>query len=213
MAANRVKTGNLLPPRTQFTDGNGNLTRPAQMFLNNLAGIASPPTLWNSPLVSSAGVNPATTAADIVLAVYEIPAGAFSENTSTLYAWAAGTFAHNANTKQAKIVFNPASAVVGQAVGSGGSVIIDTGAYSVNAAVAWLIEAQVIKYGANGSNTQIAVALNVLIGGASYGAGAGSAIQTITAKESAPILIALTGNASTTATDIAANVFQIFGPN
>lgn len=166
-----------------------------------------------TPLLSSAGVNPAATGADVVVAAFSIPANAFDLANRSLYAWAVGSFANNGNTKRVKIIFNPATAVVGATVGAGGTTIIDTGAFSTSAATPWIIEAQVTKIGAAGSNTQLAIALGSILGTTHGGVGGGTAIQAVTAVESGPILVALTCNAATTATDITANLFQLQGLN
>jgi hypothetical protein len=156
----------------------------------------------------SAGVNPASTGGDIVLAVYSLPANSFDIAGRGVTLYAVGGFAANANTKRVKLIVGATAAVVGSAV-SGGTAIADTGAVTTNGA-GWELSAGIFKYGATGSNTQIVV---------HEAAQAGSAVSALispaalTLAESQPILIAVTGNATTTATDIALNVFECNATN
>ena len=154
----------------------------------------------------NAGVNPGATGADNVLAVYTLPANAFDQAGRLIEIQASGSFANNTHSKECKIIFNPATAVVGSTVGSGGTTIADTGAYTTTGACGWLLQATVAKYGAAGSNTQIAQETATIIAATHGGIGVPIAA---TAVESAPILIAVTGNAGTTATDIALNLFSV----
>jgi hypothetical protein len=156
--------------------------------------------------VSAAGVSPGATGADNVLAVFTIPANAFAASGNGIYIAAYGTFANNGNNKRAKIIFNPATAVVGATVGAGGTTIADTGTYSTSALSAFTLESTIFKYGAAGSNTQmgingentVAATVPTLI-----------APQLMTANESAPILVAVTGNAGSAVADILLNAFVI----
>ena len=156
---------------------------------------------------ASAGLNPAGINADYVVAVYSIPANSFDGLSGTnrgLSFNAFGGFANNTNTKRAKIIYNPTAAVVGSVI-SGGTLIADTGAYSTTGAVGWNLQAQVFKYGAAGSNTQYGQETGIIIGSTHGGMGVPLAL---TAVESGPILVAVTANATTTATDITLSSFQ-----
>lgn len=158
---------------------------------------------------SASGVNPGTTGNDNVLAVFSIPANSFSSAGKTLSLAASGAFAATANTKTVKIIFNPFTAVVGSAVGSGGTSICTTGAVTTSGG-GWWVGGHVVKYGATGSNTQIGVN-DGAVGGATYlGVTAPAAI---TANESAVILVAITGNAATATTDISFNSLIITASN
>jgi hypothetical protein len=155
--------------------------------------------------ISAAGIAPGATAADNVLAVFSIPAGAFSAAGKMATITAVGVFGGTANNKRVKIIFNPATAVVGSTVGSGGTTVADTGTVATNG-LGWTLSAQVTKYGAPGSNTQLGVdTLNQ----------AGAVIVTniapaaITAVESGAILVAVTGNATTVVGDILLNSLQV----
>ena len=159
--------------------------------------------------VSAAGISPAATGADKVLAVFSLPANSFDVAGRALQIQTEGSFASNGDTKEVKIIINPATAVVGQTVGAGGTTIADTGAVTTNGG-GWAIEAEVVKYGAQGSNTQLAVHQQAQVGGA---VSALLAPQALTMPENASILIALTGNATTTASDIVFNFMQIFAQN
>lgn len=157
---------------------------------------------------SAAGISPGATGADNVLAVYAIPANTFDTEGRTIYLSAFGSFAANTNNKRLKIIFNPTAAVVGSTV-SGGTTICDTGTVATNG-TGWAIQANVYKYGAAGSNTQLGIHQQAQIGAA-----VASLLvpQALTATESGMILIAVTGNATTTATDILLNRLEIAAGN
>jgi hypothetical protein len=155
---------------------------------------------------AAATQNPGATGADNVLAVYSIPAGSFDVAGRILQITAQGSFANNTNTKTTKLIFNPSTAVVGSTVGTGGTTIATSGAYSTTGACGWLLQATVGKYGAAGSNTQIGQETATIINTTHGGMGVPTAL---TATESGAILIAVTGNAATTATDIALTMFEV----
>jgi hypothetical protein len=154
---------------------------------------------------SAAGISPGATGADNVLAVFSIPANAFSAAGKMVSITANGSFAANGNTKTVKIIFNPATAVVGSTVGSGGTTIASTGAVATNNA-GWQLSASVTKYGIANSNTQLGVNLQNQAGATAV---AILAPADITAVENAAILVAVTGDAATTATDILLNLLQV----
>lgn len=159
--------------------------------------------------ISSAGVNPGATGADNVLAVYPLLANSFDQAGRGISIIAQGSFAGNTNTKRVKIIVNPASAVVGSTVGSGGTTIADTAAVTTNGG-GWALEAEVFKYGAAGSNTQIGLHQQAQVGGA---VAALLAPSLITAAENGAILIAVTGNATTAVTDIVFNFLEVNAMN
>lgn len=176
----------------------------------------SSPVLTGGPIVlinkqnfaQSAPVNPAATGADNVLAVYTIPAGFFNSSGRAVKIHASGSVANNANTKTLKLIFNPSTAVVGSTVGSGGVTIATTGAYSTALASGWTMIAGVVKDGAAGTNTQTSFCADVRIGATSPNP---TVPQAITATESGAILVCVTGNAATTASDIGLNLFVVTG--
>lgn len=155
--------------------------------------------------ISSAGVNPGATAADNVLAVYSLPAGSLAALGQGLDILAQGSFASNGDTKRIKIIVNPATAVVGSTVGTGGTTVADTGAVTTSGG-GWILGANVFKYGAAGSNTQIGLHQQAQVGGA---VAALLAPSLITAAENGAILIAVTGNATTAVTDIVFNFLEV----
>ena len=159
--------------------------------------------------IASGGITPGATGADNVLAVYSLPGFSFDNAGRGLWIEAAGSFAATANTKRLKIVVNPASAVVGSTVGGSGVTIADSGAVTTNGG-GWFLSAGIYKYGTGGANTQLGVHQQALVGAASAALLAPSAIA---ATESGAILIAITGNATTAATDIVFNMLQITGMN
>jgi hypothetical protein len=154
---------------------------------------------------ASAGVNPGATGADNVLAVFSIPANSFDQAGRAVSIAAIGGFAANTNTKRVKIIVGAASAVVGSTIGSGGTTIADTAAVTTNGA-GWSLGASVVKYGAAGSNTQQGIHSAAQVGSA---VAALITPASLTLTENLPILVAVTGNATTTATDIALNAFEV----
>jgi hypothetical protein len=145
-----------------------------------------------------------------VLAVYTLPAGCFDQAFRGLNITAMGTIASNTNAKRCKIIFNPTTAVVGQVV-TGGTTVADTGVLNTtSAAGGWSLGADIFKYGAAGSNTQQAIHQQAQAGSV---VGALVAPSAVTAPENAPILVAITGNAGTTAADIVFNFMQIEAMN
>jgi hypothetical protein len=157
--------------------------------------------------VSAAGVVPHTTAVDSVLAVLTLSArelGVDRQQERELILRAVGRFAANANAKRVKIIVNPSAAVVGQTV-SGGTTILDTGSSNGNA-VAFTLQARIIRYGAAGANTQLAVNDEIQLG-ATVVAPALPALLTL--NEAAAMTFALVGNSATTAGDISHHLFEL----
>ena len=156
----------------------------------------------------SAGRSPGSTGNDNVLAAFSIPAGCFDIANRGINIMACGSIVNNANNKRVKIIAGATTAVVGSAV-TGGTLIADTGTVTTVGG-GFCIAANIFKYGAAGSNTQIAIHEASQIG---------SAIQALlspsllTLSEAAAILIAITGNAGTTASDIVFNFAQAFAMN
>jgi hypothetical protein len=159
--------------------------------------------------LSSAGVNPGATAADNVIAAFTVPASVFDKLARGLTITGWGSFGATGNNKRVKIIVNPTTAVVGSTVGTGGTTVADTGTVTTNGG-GWMISGNVFKYGAAGSNTQLATSNGAWGGGAHLG---GSAPATMAATESGSILVAITGNATTATTDIAFNQLVITGQN
>lgn len=186
-----------------YAGGGTNPNTEATQFGNSTAIIAAEGNINRQ--ISSAGVNPGATAADNVVAFYSLPAGAFDIAGRGISITSQGSFAATANNKDVKIIFNPATAVVGSTVGAGGVTIADTGVVATNN-LGWSLQANVFKYGAAASNTQIGLHQQAQIGSA-----VASMLkpQLITAVESGPILIAVTGNAATAATDIVFNFLEV----
>lgn len=188
-----------LPSDTSFQYGGSVVNGPPQA--TGGARIQLLKTLF----AQAAPQNPGATGADNVLAVYSLPANTFDTASRSIKIRAVGSFAGNTNAKTVKIIFNATTAVVGSTV-TGGSTIASTGAYVVGTATGFSIEAEVYKLGAAGSNTQTGVNASNLVGATNA---AILAPVAITAKENANILIAVTGNAATTATDIGLLVLEV----
>lgn len=158
--------------------------------------------------IVSAGRQPSSTGADIVLASFQIPAGCLDIANRGINIMAAGSIVNNANNKRVKLIAGATSAVVGSAV-VGGSTIADTGTVTTVGG-GFQLQANLFKYGNPGSNTQIAIHEASQIG---------SAIQALlspsllTLNEGAAIICALTGNAGTATTDIVFSFLQAFAMN
>lgn len=188
------------PGEFTFQYGNSISIGPAQ-------ATGGPRVLLNKQAFSaSAPQSPGATGADNVLAVYSLPGLTFDIANRSLRIRAVGEVANNTNSKTIKIIFNPATAVVGSTVGTGGTTIASTGAYTTTGATGFSIEGEVIKIGATGSNTQVGLNMDNQIGAT---VPALLVPVAITAVESANILIAITGNAGTTATDIGLCLMEV----
>lgn len=173
------------------------------------AGTANFPEEGNvNRQISAAGVQPGGTAVDSVLAVYSLPANSFDQLGRGLQITAAGSFGATGNNKRIKIIFNATTAVVGAAV-TGGTTVADSGVVTTNGG-GWELSANVFKYGANGSNTQIGIHSQAQVGAA---VSALLAPSLTTAVENGAILIAITGNATTAVSDIVFNWLEINAMN
>lgn len=174
-------------------------------FGGGVGTFAEEGNVYKSP-VSQVGSNPAGTAADYVLSVFSLPANSFDVANRMLTLESYFDVANNTNSKRIKIYWNPTTAVVGSAV-TGGTVIADSGAYTTTGAAGGSIGAQIINLGTGN--------VKALHFAAQIGSTVGSLIasQSLAITSSAPILIAITGNAATTATDIIFNNFIINAMN
>lgn len=159
--------------------------------------------------ISAAGVQPGATGADNVIAAFTIPANSFDAAGRGLSFLAQGSFAATGNNKQVKLIFNPATAVVGSTVGGGGTTIADSGVVATNN-LGWSLQANVFKYGVANANTQIGLHQQAQIGNA-----VANLLKPtlITAVENAAILVAVTGNATTTVSDIVFNFLEVNAMN
>ena len=153
--------------------------------------------------VSSAGVQPGATAADNVLAAYSLPANSLDGTGNRLVSIdTRGSLGSTGNNKRVKLIYNPSTATVGSTVGGGGTTIADTGTITTNGG-GWKLSGTVLKYGGANSNTQLCTSDGAVPGGNI------PAPQLATATENAAILIAVTGNATTAASDIVFNQLTI----
>lgn len=190
----------------QATGAGGGISEQAG---NSLALIAAAGNINRQTLAVGSGVSPGATGVDSVLAVYSLPANFFDVAGRGLAISAMGSFGATANNKDVKIIFNPATAVVGSTVGTGGITVADSGVVATNN-LGWSLQAQVFKYGAAGSNTQLGLHNQAQTGGT-----VASLLkpQAIAAAENAAILVAVTGNATTATSDIVFNWLGIEAMN
>ena len=154
-------------------------------------------------------ISPGSNNNDNVLVAWVLPAGLFDIAGRGICVTAMGSVAANVNSKRIKIIIGATTQTVGSAV-SGGTTIADTGAYTTNNAVGWSISAQVFKYGNPASNTQIALHQSAVIGLTNSTLVVPTAL---TLTESGAINLCITGNAVTTASDIALNFAELFATN
>ncbi len=182
---------------------------PSSMLTYFGGGLATFPEEGNiARQIVSAGVQPGATGADNVLAVFSLPAASFDLLGRGIVVSASGSFGATANNKRIKIIFNATTAVVGSTV-TGGTTVADTATIATNGG-GWAVQANIFKYGALGSNTQMGIHTQAQIGAA---VAAMLAPTLITAVESGAILIAITGNATTAASDIVFNFLEINAMN
>lgn len=153
--------------------------------------------------------NPGTINNDNVLAAWVIPAKLFDAAGRGMQITAMGAVANNTNSKRIKIIVGATTATVGSAV-VGGTTVADTGAYTTTGAAGWQIMAQIFKYGAAGSNTQIALHQGAVIGGTN---GPLSVPSLLTLTETSSFIVAVVGNAVTATTDIVYNFGEVFATN
>lgn len=160
--------------------------------------------------VNGTALQPGGTGSDYIVALYTMPAYAFDQAGRGLNIFAAGTTASNTNGKTAKLIVNPTSPAVGSVV-SGGTTIASTGLVNTTpAAGGWQLEANIYKYGAKASNTQVAVHASAQSGNV---VGTLTAPSALTLTENATITIAVTINAATAATDMTLSLFELFAMN
>jgi hypothetical protein len=181
-----------------------NMPNSAAAFFGSGSGtMRTDGTLYTT--ITAAGANPSSTGADIVFAAYTLPASSFDLAYRGIFFAGFGSLASNTNTKTLKIIAGCTSATVGSAV-SGGTTIASAAFTTAAAAGGWSIGAGIYKYGAAGSNTQLAIhqaaQSNSVVGTL-------TAPQALTLTESGSIIFALTGNAATTATDITYYAFTV----
>lgn len=149
-----------------------------------------------STILNAAAVNPANTGGDYVVGFITLPANSFNAANQSVQLSGYGSYAGNGNTKEVKIQASATLPVLGTTIVSG-TVLADSGAVTSNG-TSWSIAAKLTKYGAVGSNTQLALATAAGV----------SVPQLLTLAENAPIYLAITANATTTATDIAFSFAQ-----
>lgn len=159
-------------------------------------------------ILAAAGASPTATGADKVLAVYKLPAGSLDAAGRALRVRAAGTFAATANNKLVKIVFNATAPVVGGTL-SGGTVVATTGTVATNDG-GWELDGLIYKRGIGGANTQTVQMTGGSAKAVALGAGKPADAAAV---ESGDIWLALVGNATTAASDITWNLFEISGCN
>ncbi|PVX61239.1 hypothetical protein [Paraburkholderia unamae] len=156
--------------------------------------------------VVAAGQGNAAATTDTVLFTYALPASALDVAGRQVTVVAAGTLGSTANNKRFKLWWGTTTQTVGSAV-AGGTLMADSGVQTTNGG-GWSISAQVSKYGAAGSNTQIATNQQAISGTTHLGT---AAPVLLTANESNVINITVTGASTTTgaANDVLGQLFDV----
>lgn len=155
--------------------------------------------------VNATGQGNGADTTDDVLATYALPANFFDQAGRQVTVTALGKFAANGNNKRVKLWIGTTTQTLGAAV-AGGTLIADSGVVTTNNG-GWQLTANVTKYGAAGSNTQIAQ--GQVIAGATH---TGTQVPVLTtATESGAINITVTGASSTTgaANDVLGQMLEI----
>ena len=151
--------------------------------------------LVGGSIVNPVAVNPAGTGSDYIVGVMSISALTFDAAFRSVEVQANGSFGANGNTKRVKIQVSNTLQAVG-AVIAGATSIADSTAVTTNGG-GWEISAEIVKYGAAGSNTQMTI--HSLAQGTSN-----TALlvpQLLTLNEAAPIYFYITANAASAAAD------------
>lgn len=159
--------------------------------------------------VVSAGTNPGGTGADYVLATFALPANCFDISGRGITVTGQGAFSTDTDSKRLKILCGGTLQTVGQTVTGTMTVIADTGTVTVNGS-GWSVQANIFKYGAIGSNTQLGIHQQCQTGGTVQPLLAPTLLGFV---ETAPIYLALTGNAATDVGDIVFNFFEVNAMN
>ncbi len=156
--------------------------------------------------VNPAGVQPGSTAANIVLATYTLPAGSYDLLGRGLNIMACGSMTVNANVKTLNLVAGATSAVVGSAISGGTTIgsLITTGSVGGG----WQVSANLFKSAA--LNAQLAIHEASQVGSFIGALLAPSALALV---ENAAIIFAVVGNAATLATDITFNFLDVNAMN
>lgn len=156
--------------------------------------------------VSAAGIGNGADTTDDVLFTYALPASALDVAGRQVTITAAGSFAANAHNKRFRIWWGTTTQTVGSAV-AGGTLIVDSGVQTTSGG-GWSASVQVSKYGATGSNTQLATNAQAISGTTHLGT---SASTLLTATESGVINITVTGASSTSgaAGDVLGQILDI----
>jgi hypothetical protein len=188
-----------------YTNGGNGPANESTGFGSGTAQIVAEGNIFRSV---SAGVTCGGSGNDFVIGVYTIPGNSFDIAGRGVTITAQGSFGGNTNSKRVKIIFNPVAAVIGQVI-NGGTLVADTGSVLTNGS-GWSIQANIFKYGVNGSNTQIGLHQQSQVGPAVSPL---VAPTLLTATESGAIIVAVTGNPGTLPGDISMNLMEVNAVN
>jgi hypothetical protein len=141
---------------------------------------------------STTGINPAFIGADIVVAVYAIPANSLDVANRMITAQAWGGFSADATSKHVKMFFSPNIQTASTTI-SGGTVMADTLATTSNSG-GWYVSGNIFNIGAN---TQLITSNGAIAGSAHSGMTAPS-VTTGTTTSALYISVTCNNTAATT---------------
>jgi hypothetical protein len=172
--------------------GNVNLAGAVEQLGSSTMNMGAAGNVYLFAQPSTAALSPAGTGAEYVVAALNIITPGFDVGGRGLTVTVGGSFGGNGNAnKLIRVIWNPtgAAAVGGTVgVGAGGVVAATTGAAAWNGS-AFSLATNIYKYGISGSNTQVIVPGQVLIGSVDV---ALVAPTTATANEGASIPLVIT---------------------
>lgn len=156
--------------------------------------------------VNTAGQGNGADTTDDVIATYALPASSLGAAQNQVTVNFAGKFAATANNKRVKLWWGTTTQTLGAAV-AGGTLIADSGVVTTNNG-GFTGSAVVTKYGAAGSNTQIATGAQIVAGTTHTGT---LVPALLTATESGVINITVTGSSPTTgaANDVLGQMLEV----
>ena len=187
-----------------FTNGGSNPNTDATQFGSGTSLANAEGNIYRVTAIPGQTCN--GTGGDYVIGSFVLPGNSFDVAGRGINILAQGSFSNAITNKRIKIIVNASPSAVGSLIGAGtGVVVADTGTVTANGS-GWSVEANVFKYGALGSNTQIGLHQQAQVGTVVT---ALIIPSLITATESGPINILITGNCVTTPGDISLNFMEV----
>jgi hypothetical protein len=202
-----------------YASGGTNPPTELTQFGASTATIAEEGNIYREVLGTTGGRQPSSTGATAycLLGFYNIPASAFDgallpngtvRSNRGVNITAMGSLGANGDTKRILIMAGGTSSTVAAysgTLGLDGTVIADTGSITVNGS-GWSIQAEIFKYGAAASNTQLALHQQAQAG---PNVSPLVACQNLTLNEAGVIPIAIVASCTTLASDVQYNFMEV----